>query len=128
MRSASLRRLPHNPKVAGSNPAPATKNSVPYGVLACRACSFLGSGSDPRVAGLQAVAKARARDQDVSTAYVRTSPRGPCAYSTCADHGLTKLRCSGRPLARVQKCVTLICRAVHVGPEEGRVEPQEARS
>ena len=42
----------------------------------------------------------------------------PLAPSTAADHRLTKLRYLGRPLACARKCVTLVSRAVHVGPQK----------
>ena len=68
---------PHNPKVAGSNPAPATKKRRPYKYLACRACMFSVSGRDPRGAGLQAVSKARREHRVFSGAYVLTSTGEP---------------------------------------------------
>src|SRR5207244_11578537 len=86
------REAAHNPKVAGSNPAPATKNSRPHRHLACGACALSGSGSDPKGAGLQAVASARVRHREVSAGYVDSGALEPCACSTGADHGLTKLR------------------------------------
>ena len=71
--------------------------------------------------------RARARHREVSAAYVDPGVLEPCASSTVADHGLTKLR---RPEASCAdtKVYYTYSRAVHVGPEEGRVEPEEARS
>src|SRR5439155_22341048 len=41
---------PHNAKGAGSNPAPATKNSRPHRHSACGACALSRSDSDPNSA------------------------------------------------------------------------------
>jgi len=63
----------------------------------------------------------------MTAAYVRPNSRGPCAYSKCADHGLTTLRAPD-VLLREHKSVLHLFSLVHVDPEEGRVEPEEARS
>src|SRR5207245_4944817 len=82
----------HNPKSQVQILPPQPKTVGPHRHLACGACALSGSGSDPEGADLQAVPSARVRHREVSAVYVDSSVLEPCACSTVADHGLTKLR------------------------------------
>jgi len=81
-----------------------------------------GSGNDPRVAGWQTVRRAR---RGIGR-FRRSGALEPSACSTVTDHGLTKIAEPEASCAITKVCYTYL-RAVHVGPKEGRVEPEETR-
>ena len=132
-------RAPRSSSSAGSGPGclmtrrsqvqilpPRLKNCRPYRRLACRVCVFSVSDRDPKGAGLHPASVRCPEFQCLLVLGFRSTTADPGPISHSLTHRLTKSRAFFTFLRDTISVLHLFC-AVHVGPKEGRVEPEKAR-